>query len=188
MKTTFLRAALAIIFLPLMLAGPVTSILGQLVAYTPHVSTYAVPVFAQTASSADTGLQFAYTKIGVLGGLYQRVSFDSETKSLALSGLAAEVKNTDSGISSSQQSSQSQSNKKLSESEENNARQMINTNGFFQANSVYPPSDTKSENYMLHILAIKLDNRTHTVLWSDTSSNVPSGIISLAQAIEKLAQ
>ena len=168
--------------------GPVTSILGQLVAYTPHVPPYAVPAFAQTPSSADTGLQFAYTKIGVLGGLYQRVSYDSETKSLALSGLAAEVKSTDSGISSSQQSSQSQSNKKLSESEENNARQMINTNGFFQANSVYPPDDTKSQNYMLHILSIKLDNRTHTVLWSDTSSNVPSGIVSLAQAIEKLAQ
>ena len=76
-------------FLPLMLVGPVTSILGQLVAYTPHVPPYAVPAFAQTPSSADTGLQFAYTKIGVLGGLYQRVSYDSETKSLALSGLAA---------------------------------------------------------------------------------------------------
>jgi hypothetical protein len=41
---------------------------------------------------------------------------------------------------------------------------------------------------MLHILSVKLDNRTHTVLWSDTSSNVPSGTVSLAQAIEKLAQ
>ena len=188
METIILSAVLAIIFLPLVFAGPVTSMFRPLVAYTPHVLPFAIPAFAQTASSADTGLQFAYSKIGVLGGLYQRVSYDSETKSLALSGLAAEVKNTDSGISSSQQSSQSQSNKKLSESEENNARQMINTNGFFQANSVYPPDDTKSQNYMLHILSIKLDNRTHTVLWSDTSINVPSGIVSLAQAIEKLAQ
>jgi hypothetical protein len=188
LKTIFLTTGLAIIFLPLILLGPVISMSFPLVAYTPHIPPYVVLAFAQTESSADTGLQFAYTKIGVLGGLYQRVSYDSETKSLALSGLAAEVKNTDSGISSSQQSSQSQSNKKLSESEENNARQMINTIGFFQANGVYPPDDTKSQNYMLNILSIKLDNRTHTVLWSDTSSNVPSGIVSLGQAIEKLAQ
>lgn len=188
MKTIFLTAVLTLIFIPLMLAGSVVIISVPLVAYTPHVSLYAIPAFAQTASSGDTGLQFAYTKIGVLGGLYQRVSYDSETKTLALSGLSAAVENSDSGISSSQQASQSQSNKKLSDSEENNARQMINTSGFFQANSVYPPNETKSQNYMLHILAMKLDNRTHTVLWSDTSSNVPSGIVSLAQAIEKLAQ
>jgi hypothetical protein len=188
LKTIFLTATMAIIFLPLILAGPVTSMHVLLVANTPLVSPYAIPAFAQTASSGDTGLQFAYTKIGVLGGLYQRVSYDSETKTLALTGLSAAVENTDSGISSSQQASQSQSNKKLSESEENNARQMINRSGFFQANSVYPPNETKSQNYMLHILAMKLDNRTHTVLWSDTSSNVTSGIVSLAQAIEKLAQ
>jgi hypothetical protein len=185
LKTIFLGAVLALILLPIMLAF---SMSFPLVAYTPHVLPFAVPAFAQTASSADTGLQFAYTKIGVLGGLYQRISYDSETKSLALSSLSSSIKNTESGISSSQQASQSQSNKKLSESEENNLKQMINTSGFFGTNAVYPPNETNSPNYMLHILSIKLDNRTHTVLWSDTSSNVPSGTESLAQAIVKLAQ
>jgi hypothetical protein len=188
METIILSAVLAIIFLPLVFAGPVTSMFRPLVAYTPHVLPFAIPAFAQTASSADTSLQFAYTKIGVLGGLYQRIAYDSGTKSLALSGLSAAIKNTESGISSSQQASQSQSNKKLSESEENNLKKMINSSGFFGANAVYPPNETNSPNYMLHILSIKLDNRTHTVLWSDTSSNVPSGIVSIAQAIEKLAQ
>ena len=188
MKTIFLIAVLALIFMPLMLAGPVFSMSVPLVAYTSHVLPYAIPAFAQTPSSADTGLQFAYTKVGVLGGLYQRVSYDSEAKSLALSSLSAAIKNTESGISSSQQASQSQSNKKLSESEENNLKQTINASGFFGANAVYPPNETNSPNYMLNILSIKLDNRTHTVLWSDTSSNVPSGTVYLAQAIEKLAQ
>jgi hypothetical protein len=188
LETIILSAVLAIIFLPLVFAGPVTSMFRPLVAYTPHVLQFAIPAFAQTASSADTGLQFAYTKIGVLGGLYQRISYDSETKSLALSSLSAAIKNTESGISSSQQASQSQSNTKLSESEENNLKQMINTSGFFGTKAVYPPNETDSPNYMLHILSVKLDNRTHTVLWSDTSSNVPSGTVSLAQAIEKLAQ
>ena len=185
MKTIFLGAVLALILLPIMLAFSTSF---PLVAYTPHVLPFAVPAFAQTASSADTGLKFAYTKIGVLGGLYQRVSYDSETKSLALTSLSAVIKNTDSGISSSQQASQSQSNKELSDSEENNLKQMVNTSGFFGANAVYPPNEANSPNYMLHILSIKLDNRTHTVLWSETSSNVPSGTVSLAQAIEKLAQ
>jgi hypothetical protein len=53
---------------------------------------------------------------------------------------------------------------------------------------VYPPSTTASqEDYILHVLAISVDGKMHTVLWTDSSGNVPSGISSIAQAIQNMA-
>ena len=40
---------------------------------------------------------------------------------------------------------------------------------------------------ILHVLAISVDGKTHTVLWTDSSSNVPAGISSIAQTIENMA-
>jgi hypothetical protein len=52
------------------------------------------------------------TKLGVLGGIYQRISYDLETNVLSLSNISAAAGVTDSGGSfSSQQASQSQFNK-----------------------------------------------------------------------------
>src|SRR5918992_664504 len=90
-------------------------------------------------------------------------------------------------ISSSQQASQSQSNKQLSETDERNLLDTVTKNGFFEANSVYPPSTANQEDYILHVLAISVNGKTHTVLWTDSSSNVPAGISSIAQRIENMA-
>lgn len=65
---------------------------------------------------------------------------------------------------------------------------MITKNEFFEANSMYPPSTTASpEDYILHVLAISVDGKTHTVLWTDSSSNIPAGISTMAQTIENMA-
>jgi hypothetical protein len=142
-------------------------------------------VFAQ----ATTNLQFSYTKLGVLSGGFQRISYNSETRTLDLSNTSASSTITETGkISSSQQTSQSQSNKQLTETDELNLLDTITKNGFFEANSVYPPSKTANqEDYILHVLAISVDGKTHTVLWTDSSSNVPAGISSMAQTIENMA-
>jgi hypothetical protein len=142
-------------------------------------------VFAQ----ATTNLQFSYTKLGVLSGGFQRISYNSETRTLDLSNTSASSTITETGkISSSQQTSQSQSNKQLTETDELNLLDTITKNGFFEANSVYPPSTTANqEDYILHVLAISVDGKTHTVLWTDSSSNVPAGISSMAQTIENMA-
>src|ERR687893_16385 len=80
------------------------------------------------------------------------------------------------------------SNKQLTETDELNLLDTITKNGFFEANSVYPPSTTANqEDYILHVLAISVDGKTHTVLWTDSSSNVPAGISSIAQRIENMA-
>jgi hypothetical protein len=124
-----------------------------------------------------------------LSGGFQRISYNSETKTLGLSNTSASSTMAETGrISSSQQTSQSQSNKQLTETDERNLLDMITKNGFFEANSMYPPNTTVSqEDYILHVLAISVDDRIHTVLWIDSSGNVPAGISSLSQTIENMA-
>ena len=146
-------------------------------------------VFAQASNDATTNLQFSYTKLGVLNGAYQRISYNSETRTLGLSNTSASSTISETGkILSSQQASQSQSNKQLSETDERNLVDTIIKNGFFEANSVYPPStNANQKDYLLHVLAISANGKMHTVLWTDSSSNVPTGISSIAQTIENLA-
>ena len=145
-------------------------------------------VFAQPSNDATTNLQFSYTKLGVFSGGYQRISYSSETKTLGLSNTSASSTIAETGkILSSQQASQFQSNKQLSEIDERNLLDTFTKNGFFEANSVYPPNTANQEDYILHVLAISVNGKTHTVLWTDSSSNVPAGISSIAQRIENMA-
>jgi hypothetical protein len=147
-------------------------------------------VFAQVSNDATTtNLQFSITKLGVLNGAYQRISYNSETRTLGLSNTPASSTISETGkILSSQQTSQSQSDKQLTETDELNLLDTITKNGFFEANSVYPPSTTANqEDHILRVLSISVDGKTHTVLWTDSSSNVPAGISSMAQTIENIA-
>jgi hypothetical protein len=145
-------------------------------------------VLAQAPNDTTINLQFSYTKLGVFSGAFQRISYNSETRTLELSNTSASSTITGTGkISSSQQTSQSQSNKELTETDQLNLLDTITKNGFFEANSVYPPSTANQENYILHVLAISVNGKTHTVLWTDSSSNVPGGISSIAQTIENMA-
>lgn len=141
-------------------------------------------VFAQTSDDTTTNLEVSYTELGVLSGSFQRITYNSETKTLGLNNISASSSIADSGKISSQQASQSQSNKQLSETDERNLRDIITTSGFFEANSVYPPS---TQDYTLHILGIVMDGKMHTVLWTDTSTDVLVGLTSVAQAIENIA-
>lgn len=145
-------------------------------------------VFAQTSNDATTNLEFSYTVLGVLSGSFQRISYNSETKTLGLNNISASSSIAVSGkVLSSQQASQSQSSKQLSMNDEQSLRDIIITSGFFQANSVYPPSTTADQQgYTLHVLGIVMDNKTHTVLWTDTSTDVPAGLTSIAEAIETM--
>ena len=169
----------------------VISLIGSSFTALPimHEVRWEDEVFAQTSNEATPNLQFSYTKLGVLSGAFQRISYNSETKTLGLSNTSASSTIAETGkISSSQQASQSQSNKLLDETDERNLLDTITRNGFFEANSMYPPIAAASqEDYILHVLAISADDKMHTVLWTDSSSNVPAGISSMAKTIENMA-
>jgi len=146
---------------------------------------------SSSSSSSDGVFRFTYSKVGVLQPIYQRILYDSETNSLTLNNISAAInKSTDSGrFSSSQGQSQSQSNKQISDSDQKNLQQMIEQNGFFQTNRIYPPNtDRDQQNYdTLYVLSIEMGNRLHTVLWMDTSKNLPTGILPIVKTIETIA-
>lgn len=169
-----------------------TTFISLIILIGSNTSPFSVPssitTFAQMSnlslnqpgSSSDAGLKFAYTKLGVLGGIYQLVSYDSTTDVLTLRSSAAAIPQESNNQSNTQSSGQ------LSESEKNNLKQLINDNGFFEANSFYPPSTKGAQNYtLLYVLSITVDNSLHTVLWTDASNNVPAGLLSIVQAIER---
>jgi hypothetical protein len=149
------------------------------------------PSSPTSSSTSQVEFRFALIKLGVLSPIYQRILYDSETNSLTLNNISAAInRNNDSGrFSSSQGQSQSQSNKQISDSDQKNLQQMIEQNGFFQTNSTYPPNtDRDQQNYdTLYVLSIEMGNRLHTVLWMDTSKNIPTGIPPIVKTIEKIA-
>jgi hypothetical protein len=167
-----------------------TTFISLIILIGTNTSLFSVPssitTFAQmsnlnqSGSSSDAGLKFAYTKLGVLGGIYQLISYDSTTDVLTLRSSAAAIPQGSNNQSNTQSSGQ------LSESEKNSLKQLINDNGFFEANSYYPQSTKGAQNYtLLHVLSVTVDNRLHTVLWTDASNNVPASLLSIVQAIEK---
>jgi hypothetical protein len=143
-------------------------------------------------SSSKGILKLAYTKLGVAGGTYQQISYDSTTNSFRLTNISSGAKASETEarrtiISSSQRLSQSQSKRKLSEADQMSLRHTITNNGLFQANSIYPPDPGGAQGYTLQILSVTIDNKPYTVIWSSTSSDVPSGLASITKTIEDLA-
>ena len=90
-------------------------------------------------------------------------------------------------VSSSQALSQSQSNKKLSDADQKRLMQSIINNGFFQTNSIYPPDPMGPQDYTLNVLGTNMDNNSHTVLWTNTSGNVPTGLNSIVKTIRRFS-
>ena len=167
-----LMISLSSINQPLHFIFPVTNAFGQ----------------SDGESPSDGSLKLAYTKLGVLSGAYQKILYDSNTKSVGLTNISASlIAEKEPGreiISSSQGLSQSQSSSKtLSDTDQMNLIQNLN-NGFFQANSIYPPDPSGAQDYTLNVLSATLDNRSHSVIWTDTSMNVPAVLNSIVNTIE----
>ena len=166
------------------------SCLGLVLIIVAALSVTHIPVqiMAQTDDQPSetpptTGLKFVYTTFGILNGTYQRLAYNSETGSLAQSSISAAA--DDGGVS--QRATQSQSNKQISDSDARNLEQMINNNRFFEMNGFYPPSATGAQDYLVHVLSVTLNDRTHSVLWTDQSNNLPAELLSIANTIEELS-
>jgi hypothetical protein len=134
----------------------------------------------------------AYTRLGVLNGICRRLIYDSAANSLALTTISAsstaKILEGKTKISSySQAQSQFQSRKKLSAADQTKLIQSIVNNGFFQTDGVYPPDPMGPQDYILRILAVAMDQNLHTVLWAETSSDVPSGLNSIVETMQDIA-
>ena len=141
--------------------------------------------------ASDGVLKVAFTKLGVMNGAFQQILYDSVTNSLGMTNTSAkttaESESGETRMSSSQDVSQSQSNKRLSQTDQANLREGIANSGLFEANDVYPPSPAGTQDYILNVLSVTMDNRPRTVVWTNTSENVPASLTSVADTIESLA-
>jgi hypothetical protein len=178
----------------------VSSILVSVVIPSYHLSQLdpilsVTNAFAQgqgeMAPSSNGTLQLAYTKLGVMSGSYQQIRYDSGTNSLGITNMSAKsTAETEPGktkISSSQDSSQSQSNKRLTETDLTNLRQTITNSGLFEAVNIYPPDPAGTQDYTLNVLSVTMDNKPRTIIWTSASENVPAGLTSVANTIDDIA-
>ena len=178
------------------------TILASLIMAASNISFFIVPssitTFAQVSnqelttnsspSSSDSSLlRLVYLKVGVLDGDYQRISYDSNTNALSVSKSSFGTNASGGSSTSASGGSSTSSVKRLSETEQKSLEQLINKSGFFAVSSVYPPGTSGTQDYTLYTLSITMNDRLHTVLWADTSSNVPDGLLSIVQAIENMS-
>ena len=142
-----------------------------------------------TSTSKADDFRLSYSKLGVSSGSYQRILYDSETNSLRLNNISTTTINDNESarLSLSQQQSQSQSNKQISDSDRTNLQQMIEQNGFFQLNSMYALPNTTQSYDTVYILSLDMANKLHTVIWTDTSENIPGSLLSIVKAVEKIS-
>ena len=142
-----------------------------------------------TSTSKADDFRLSYSKLGVSSGSYQRILYDSETNTLRLNNISTTTINDNESarLSLSQQQSQSQSNKQISDSDRTNLQQMIEQNGFFQLNSMYALPNTTQSYDTVYILSLDMANKLHTVIWTDTSENIPGSLLSIVKAVEKIS-
>jgi hypothetical protein len=142
---------------------------------------------------APTILKIVYTTLGVLDGRCQKILYDSITSSMELtrisvsSTLATSVGKAKTTSKRFQSQSQTHLSKKISDSQREQLRQTIMSNEFFRTEVFYPPDPTGTQDYTLIVLTVKFEDKTHTTIWTDTSRNVPAGLISIAKAVQEIA-
>jgi hypothetical protein len=116
--------------------------------------------------------------------------YDSVTNYIALTKVSASSTLAGSegkgGTRSKQSQSQTHSSKKISNSQKEQLLQTIMSNEFFQTDVFYPPDPNRTQDYILMVLAIKFEGKTHATIWADTSRNVPAGLISIVKAIQEI--
>jgi hypothetical protein len=65
--------------------------------------------------------------------------------------------------------------------------QIIVHNRFFQTDVLYVPNLAGHQNYTLMVLAVNLDCKSHTTIWTDISENIPGGLSSIVKGVEEIA-
>ena len=140
------------------------------------------------ASDSDD-FRLSYSKLAVSNGSYIRILYDSKTSSLRLTNISTTSNDDERGrLSLSQQLSQHQSNKQISDSDGSHLRRMINNSAFFQSDSAYLPSNKSAKDSYdaVYVLTIEKGDNLHTVIWTDDSENIPVTLMSIAKTIEKI--
>ena len=111
---------------------------------------------------------FIYKKSGGISFTNKTITFDSNTKELQIINNKVLEKRI------------------LPSSTIDNLKKVIIDHNFFDAKNNYNSSKNERDSFSYR-LTILLGNNSHTVSWSDFSSDVPTGLFAIADEIERVA-
>lgn len=129
----------------------------------------------------------------MLCGGCQRILYDSATGSISLTKISASLTPATmkgkAKTRSKQVQSQSQihSSKKISNSQRERLVQTVIRNEFFRTDIFYSP-DPMAQDYTLMVLAVKFEDKSHTTIWADTSTNVPNCLNLVIETLKEVAK
>ena len=160
------------------------------------LSSLSSPSSSSSSSFSSTSLvsgsndfRISYSKLAVVNASYLRILYDSNTNSLRLNNISTTSNNVDESgrLSLSQQLSERQSNKQISDSDSSNLRLMIENSPFFQLDTMYPASNKSAKDSYdaVYVLTIEMHDNLHNVIWTD-NSDIPESLMSIAKTIESI--
>jgi hypothetical protein len=113
---------------------------------------------------------FKYTELGGITNRYLVISYNSKKNIIT---------------SSTDVSGSNITQKQPSESDEQELREVVRTNEFFNTKTDYAP-EKEDENLVAHSLTITVGDKIHTTGWSGASKDIPESIIKIVNGIKKI--
>jgi hypothetical protein len=114
---------------------------------------------------------FKYTESGGITSRYLLISLDSKTKILT---------------SSTDVSGANLSHKPITDSEENDLKDIVVKNEFFKTKTDYPPEE-EDPKYISCNLTVTMNDKAHTTGWTDGSKGMPDGLMKIVNEIKKVS-
>lgn len=152
-------------------------------------SSFSSSFSSSSLVSGSNDFRISYSKLAVSNASYLRILYDSNTNSLRLNNISTTSNDVDESgrLSLSQQLSERQSNKQISDSDSSDLRLMIKNSPFFQLDTMYTASNKSAKDSYdaVYVLTIEMGDNLHTVIWTD-NSDIPESLMSIAKTIERI--
>ena len=119
---------------------------------------------------SNTEFSFKYTESGGVTNRYLLISYNSKTNIIT---------------SSTDVSGSSITEKKPTESDEQELKQVVRETEFFKTRTDYPP-EKEDETLVAYTLTITVGANAHTTGWTDVSKDLPDSIIKIVDKIKRI--
>jgi hypothetical protein len=119
---------------------------------------------------SNTEFSFKYTESGGITNRYLLISYNSKTNIIT---------------SSTDVSGTNITQKKPTESDEEELKEAVRENEFFKTRTDYPP-EKEDENLVAYTLTITVGDNAHTTGWTDASKDTPDAIIKIVNEIKRI--
>ncbi|MGC2573098.1 MAG: hypothetical protein WA364_16425 [Candidatus Nitrosopolaris sp.] len=119
---------------------------------------------------SNTEFSFKYTESGGVTNRYLLISYNSKTNIIT---------------SSTDVSGSSITEKKPTESDEQELKQVARETEFFKTRTDYPP-EKEDETLVAYTLTITVGANAHTTGWTDVSKDLPDSIIKIVDKIKRI--